>query len=95
MTMRDLPPHLNLEFNPFEPSGAGPPLGPVMAIPDSLKSSVRDLLDTNGSGTGVKAVFIVGEYGVGKTCLLQWLRDESLPLLLEFWWRMSSSASQT
>ena len=79
MTMRDLPPHLNLEFNPFEPTGAGPPLGPPIAMPDSLKSCVRDLLDTNGSGAGVKAVFIVGEYGVGKTCLLQWLHHESLP----------------
>ena len=77
--MRDLPPQLKLEFNPFEPSGAGPPLGTVLSIPGALKSGVQDMLDVHGAGEGVKVVVIVGEYGVGKTCLLQWLHNESLP----------------
>ena len=77
--MRDLPPHLKLKFNPFEPSGAGPPLGTAMSIPGSLKSRVHRMLDVHGSGQGPKVVAIVGEYGFGKTCLLKWLHDESFP----------------
>lgn len=76
--MRDLPPHLRLKFNPFEPSAAGPPLGAAMSIPDSLKSRVHDMLDVHGAGRGPKVVAIVGEYGFGKTCLLRWLH-ESFP----------------
>ena len=77
--MRDLPPHLKLKFNPFEPSGAGPPLGTAMSIPDSLKSKVHGMLDVHDAGQGPKVVAIVGEYGFGKTCLLHCLHDEWLP----------------
>ena len=77
--MRHLPTHLKLKFNPFEPSGAGPPLGISMSIPSALESRVDDFLNVHEAGKGVKVVVIVGEYGFGKTCLLQWLHNESLP----------------
>lgn len=77
--MRDLPPRLNLEFNPFEPAGAGAPPGTTPLIPGPLKSRVQEMLDRLGAGDGIKVVVIVGGYGVGKTCLLEWLRDEALP----------------
>ena len=77
--MRDLPPHLRLKFNPFEPAGAGAPPGTTPLIPGPLKSRVQEMLDRLGAGEGIKVVVIVGGYGVGKTCLLEWLRDEALP----------------
>ena len=62
---------LELEFNPFEPAASGAPLGSELVPPTSLADRVRDLLDRHRTGPGVKAIVVVGEYGTGKTCLLQ------------------------
>ena len=70
---------LELEFNPFEPAASGAPLGSELVPPAPLANRARDLLDRHRTGHGVKAIVVVGEYGTGKTCLLQWLHDRVLP----------------
>ena len=37
------------------------------------------IVEHHKSGQGAKAIVIVGEYGSGKTCLLQWLHSEVFP----------------
>ena len=70
---------LGLEFNPFEPSASGAPLGSKLVLPDTLAARVQELVARHQTGRGVKAVVVVGEYGTGKTCLLQWLHRELFP----------------
>ena len=70
---------LRLEFNPFEPAATGAPLQAKLSPPTELESRMKELLDLHQTGSGVKALVIVGEYGTGKTCLLQWLHSEILP----------------
>ena len=70
---------LELEFNPFEPAASGAPLGSELVPPAPLAYRARDLLDRHRTGHGVKAIVVVGEYGTGKTCLLQWLHNRVLP----------------
>ena len=68
-----------LEFNPFEPSGSGAPIGSDLVFADELETRMRRLLDRHQTGHGVKAIVVVGEYGTGKTCLLQWLHRTLFP----------------
>ena len=77
--MSDTLKKLDLKFNPFEPAASGAPLGSEIVPPTALANRAHDLLDRHQTGHGVKAIVIVGEYGFGKTCLLQWLHDRILP----------------
>ncbi len=77
--MPDLPPALDLAFNPFEPAASGPPIGIPFSPPTALESRLRHLVQALARARGSKAVVILGDYGAGKTCLLQWLHDELLP----------------
>ncbi len=71
---------LRLDFNPFEPAATGAPLQAKFPPPKELEYRVKELLDLHQSGAGgVKAIVIVGEYGTGKTCFLQWLHSEVFP----------------
>ena len=77
--MSSILPKLGLEFNPFEPAGAGAPLASELTPPDVLRQRVIQLLDEHQDGLGVKAIVVLGEYGTGKTCLLRWLHEKVLP----------------
>lgn len=69
-----------LQFNPFEPSGTGAPLSDKdLWLPESWKRQLRDLLDLLETSVSLKALAIPGEYGSGKTYVLQWLYREELP----------------
>lgn len=70
---------LRLDSNPFEPSATGAPLLGSLSPPNKLGGETMGLLDVHQMGQGVKAIVIVGEYGTGKTCLLQWLHSEIFP----------------
>ena len=70
---------LKLEFNPFEPSAAGPPLKGGLTPPGTLADQTSQLLSAHQTGRGAKAVVITGDYGTGKTCLLSWLHQRVLP----------------
>ena len=70
---------LKLEFNPFQPSAAGPPIKGSLTPPRTLADQTRDLLNTHQTGRGTKAVVITGDYGAGKTWLLRWLDHSVLP----------------
>ncbi len=70
---------LRLDFNPFEPAATGAPLQAKLSPPKELETQMKELLDLHQTGSGVKAIVIVGEYGTGKTCLLQWLHSEVFP----------------
>ena len=77
--MSSILPKLGLEFNPFEPAGAGAPLKSELTPPDGLQQRVIQLLDGHQKGRGVKPIVVIGEYGTGKTCLLRWLHENELP----------------
>ena len=70
---------LRLRFNPFEPAPTGLPLSGGLSPPRELAERTTTVLDAQASGQGVKAILVVGEYGSGKTCLLQWLHTEIFP----------------
>ena len=70
---------LRLDSNPFEPAATGVPLTGTLSPPHELAEKMKNLLDFHQTGQGVKAIVIVGEYGTGKTCLLQWLHCEVFP----------------
>ncbi len=71
---------LKLAYNPFEPAATGPPLsGAPLFVPDSTKRRAHTIIQTLQSGAGVKALVVAGEYGSGKSCLLQWLNSEVFP----------------
>ena len=70
---------LRLDSNPFEPSATGTPLLGSLSPPNKLGEETVGLLDVHQMGQGVKAIVIVGEYGTGKTCLLQWLHRKIFP----------------
>ncbi len=77
--MPDILQKFRLNVNPFEPAATGTPLAGPLSLPTALETDVRQLLDVHQSGEGVKAIVLVGEYGTGKTCLLQWLHTDVLP----------------
>ena len=68
-----------LNFNPFEPAATGAPLASKLCLPKALADRMLDFVDIHQTGHGVKGVVIVGDYGSGKTCLLQWLHREIFP----------------
>lgn len=65
-----------LTANPFEPVASGAPLYGSLRLPETLENDTRTLFDLHGTGPGDKAIIVVGEYGRGKSCLLQWLHRE-------------------
>ena len=73
------PTRLALTGNPFEPSATGLPIKGEFTLQPKLKESATNLLGTHVEGQGPKAIVIVGEYGSGKTCMLQWLHKEFFP----------------
>ena len=77
--MPELPSALDLAFNPFEPAASGPPIGIPFSPSTALESRLRDLVQTLTRARGSKVIVILGDYGAGKTCLLQWLHDNLLP----------------
>lgn len=78
--MPDILQKLRLNSNPFEPSATGAPLSGALSPPNELAERTMDILNVHQTGQGVKAAVIVGEYGTGKTCLLQWLHSEVFPI---------------
>ena len=77
--MPDILQKLRLDTNPFEPAATGAPLLGMLLPPNTLAEQMKGLLDVHQTGQGVKAIVIVGEYGTGKTCLLQWLHNKVFP----------------
>ena len=79
--IRKLHPRYRLASNPFEPSATGTPLWGELRPPRELAENTGKLIDIYRSGTGVKAIMVVGEYGMGKTCLLEWMQKSVFPKL--------------
>ena len=61
--MSDLPSKLKLAYNPFEPAATGPPFGAPLSVPDTTRNRATEIIETLQTGTGVKALVVVGEYG--------------------------------
>jgi hypothetical protein len=70
---------LGLRFNPFEPAASGAPLGEELWLPSGWSQRLQQLLNLLIQGKGTKAIAVVGEYGSGKTYILQWLHRQELP----------------
>lgn len=61
--------------NPYAPGAGAPP--PELAGRDALRETVRIALERIRQGRSVKSVLMIGLRGVGKTVLLDRLRDEA------------------
>src|SRR5487761_2681962 len=61
--------------NPFAPGAGTPP--PELAGRDELRETVRVALERARRGLPTKSVLIVGLRGVGKTVLLDRMRDDA------------------
>jgi hypothetical protein len=71
---------LGLSFNPFEPSGSGAPTGGTEPwIPDSWKNKLEKYFAQLHNSQGIKPLAVVGEYGSGKSYLLNWLDQHEFP----------------
>ena len=70
---------LNLEYNPFQPSAAGPPVKGPASIPEVSAERITDTIDVLESGGQAKVIVVKGAYGAGKTCLLDWLKSSVFP----------------
>ena len=70
---------LGLSFNPFEPAASGAPIGGVMHVHKQLKDKILEKIKELRTNRSTKPITIVGEYGSGKTYLLQWLHRKVLP----------------
>ncbi|HUU91803.1 MAG TPA: hypothetical protein VM238_11425 [Phycisphaerae bacterium] len=70
---------LGLRYNPFEPSASGAPVQESSWSPAKWEGELRAQLDQLAGAQGVKAIAISGEYGSGKTYILQWLQRVELP----------------
>jgi len=70
---------LGLEFIPFEPAASGAPVGIDLWLPSSWSSQLTQLLTPLTQGKGVKALAVAGEYGSGKSYILQWLHRQWFP----------------
>lgn len=70
---------LNLNYNPFEPAASGAPIKSEIWLPESWKIEIEKILDITHRGIGVKPMIITGEYGSGKTFILQWIHTKEFP----------------
>ena len=70
-----------IESNPFEPSGSGAPLREEgFWFPEkSWKQPLVERLDRLDSGTGRRAILVIGDYGSGKSYVLRWLERVEFP----------------
>ena len=69
----------NLEYNPFQPSAAGPPVKGPASIPEVSTERLTRTIDVLESGGQAKVIVVTGDYGSGKTCLLDWLKSSVFP----------------
>ena len=77
--MTDIIHRLGWRSNPFEPSASGAPLLGDIVLSPALIENTQTVLDSNEIGRGPKVVVVVGEYGIGKSTLLQWMLRQWFP----------------
>lgn len=71
-----------LKRNPFEPSASGAPVtDKALWMPASWSGPIRDLISAHSTGRSASAMAISGEYGSGKSYVLQWLHRDVFPAL--------------
>ena len=70
---------LKLDSNPFEPAATGVPMVGELTLPNRLATRTNEILTLHDGGIGTKVITVVGDYGSGKTCLLQWLHRKYFP----------------
>ncbi len=61
--------------NPFAPGAGSPP--PELAGRDELRETVRIAIERTRAGKPARSVLMVGLRGVGKTVLLDRMRDDA------------------
>lgn len=66
---------LGLRYNPFEAAGSGPPLSGAEFLFDAWEDRLTHVVKLAGLMSGPKAYALIGEYGSGKSYVLQWLAD--------------------
>ena len=64
---------LGFEFNPFPPAATGASISGEIWLPDNWSEELQKGINSLATGGGAKALTIIGEYGAGKTYVLQWL----------------------
>ncbi len=62
-----------LKFNPFPPAATGVAFAGKMWVPAAWSTKIVQNIDQLSTGGGTKATTIVGQYGAGKSYVLQWI----------------------
>ena len=67
--------NLGLKFSPFPPATTGVAIIKDVWIPDSWRSGLESIYQQLATSSGDKALVLIGEYGSGKTYVLQWMQE--------------------
>ena len=62
-----------LKFNPFPPAATGVAFAGEMWLPETWSTNIEQSIVQLSTGGGAKAATIVGQYGAGKSYVLQWI----------------------
>ena len=66
---------LGLKFNPFPPAATGVAFAGEMWLPGTWSTEIEQSIEQLSTGGGAKATTIVGQYGAGKSYVLQWIME--------------------
>jgi len=70
---------LGLSYNPFPPATAGVAFVEDIVLPKTWERDLKQHLESLAGSAGDKALAVVGGYGSGKTFILNWIAQKSLP----------------
>ena len=70
---------LGLRFNPFPPAATGVAFAGEMWLPRTWSTGIERSVEQLSTGGGAKATTIVGQYGAGKSYVLQWIMETEFP----------------
>ena len=75
MTTDSMLSNYGFKFHPFPPAATGTAFAGDLWVPDSWREQLDSMFQDLSTGSGPKAVSVVGPYGSGKTYVLHWMME--------------------